>query len=215
MLPHPSQNGNDEALRPKIIIYKLSGNVIYWQRYITNLGEREMNNIFIGFLFVYLDFNITFGTSRVGLIPDFIGFILIAIGVAELTAGNDRFSRVRPLAIGMAVYTGLLYGMDLLGVSYNLGILSFLLGLASLIVSFYISYSIVRGVQDLEVSLGQNLNGGPLYSAWLALAVCTVAIYVLILVPGLNVLCVIVSLVIGIVFLVMFSKTKNLYYYGK
>jgi hypothetical protein len=173
-----------------------------------------VNNIFYGFIFVYLDFSITFGATRVGLIPDFIGFILISIGVAELTAGNDRFSRVRPLAIGMAVYTGILYALDLFGISYSLGILSFFLGLASMIMSFYISYSIVRGVQDLEMTLGQDLNGGPLNTAWLALVLCAGVTYALSLVPALAVVCLIASIVIAIVFLVMFNKTKNLYYGG-
>lgn len=171
-----------------------------------------MNNIFIGLLFVFLDFDIQFGASKVGLIPDFIGYILIFIGLAELTAGNDRFSRVRPFAVYMAVYTGVLYAMDLFSISYNLGIISSLLDLASLIVSLYISYSIVRGVQDLETLLEQDLNGGPLYNTWLALVVCTVAIFFIAFVPGLNVLCLIAGVVVGIVFLVMFNRTKNLYY---
>lgn len=35
-----------------------------------------MRNIFIGFLFVFLDFNLSLGTSQIGLIPDFVGYIL-------------------------------------------------------------------------------------------------------------------------------------------
>lgn len=174
-----------------------------------------MNNIFYGLLFVFLDFDVIFGTSKVGLIPDFIGYILISAGLAELTAGNDRFSRARPFAIAMAVYTAILYGMDLLGITYYLiQPVPFLLGLASTIVSLYVSYGIVTGVKDLEAALGQDLNSRPLYSMWTALAVLSLAIYLLYLIPGINLLCMIAGLVVGIAFIVLFSRTKNLYYYG-
>lgn len=62
-----------------------------------------MNNIFYGMLFVFLDLDLNFGDSKVGLIPDFIGYILIFVGLAELTAGKDRFSRTMPFAAAMAV----------------------------------------------------------------------------------------------------------------
>lgn len=167
-------------------------------------------------LFVFLDFDLKFGSSKVGLIPDFIGYILIFVGLAELTAGNDRFSRARPFAAAMAVYTGILYGMDLLGISYTLGtLIPFLLGLASTLISLYISYNIVMGVKDLEAALEQDLNSRPLYSMWIALAIFSLAIYAIILIPGLNPLCIIAGFVVGIAFIVLFNKTKNLYYGGR
>jgi hypothetical protein len=175
-----------------------------------------VNNIFYGLLFVFLDFDVTFGYSKVGFIPDFIGYILIFTGLAELTAGNDRFSRARPFAIAMAVYTAILYVMDLFAVPLYLGaLISFVLGLASTLMSLYISYNIVMGIKDLEAALGQDLNGGPLFSTWTALAILSLALYVLILIPGLNFICMIAGLVVGIVFLVLMSRTKNLYYYGR
>ncbi len=174
-----------------------------------------MNNIFIGMLFVFLDFNIDFGTTRVGLIPDFIGYILIAQGLAELTAGNDRFSRVRPVAIGMAVYTALLYALDLFGMLLTTEpLLMFLLGLASTILSLYVSYSVVMGINDLEAALEQDLNARSLYTAWTVLAVLSLAVYMLSLLPVLSLVCLIAGFIVGIVFLVMLNRTKNLYYNG-
>lgn len=174
-----------------------------------------MNNIFYGMLFVFLDFNIQFGTTTVGLIPDFIGYILIVQGLAELTAGDDRFARVRPTAIGMAVYTGVLYAMDLFGISPAMPpLFVFLLGLASKLVSLYVSYNIVMGVNDLETLLGQDLNGRSLYTAWTILAVLSLAVYMLLLIPALGAICLIAGFVVAIVFLVALSRSKNLYYKG-
>lgn len=173
-----------------------------------------MNNIFIGMLFVFLDFNIDFGTTRVGLIPDFIGYILVAQGLAELTAGNDRFSRVRPVAIGMAVYTALLYVLDLFGMLLTSEpLLMFLLGLA-IILSLYVSYGVVMGINDLEAALEQDLSARSLYTAWTVLAVLTLAVYMLSLLPVLSLVCIIAGFVVGIAFLVMLNRTKNLYYNG-
>jgi hypothetical protein len=180
------------------------------------IGSVNVNNIFYGLLFVFLDFNVTFGNSKIGLIPDFIGFILIFTGLKELSAGKDRFSHARPFAAAMAVYTGILYGMDMLGISYRLeALIPFALGLVSTLVSLYISYNIVTGIKDLEAALGQDLNSRPLYSMWVALAALNLAIYFLFLIPEINLLCIIAGLVVGIAFLVLFSKTKNLYYGGK
>ncbi len=174
-----------------------------------------MNNIFIGMLFVFLDFNLEFGATRVGLIPDFIGYILIVQGLTELTAGKDRFSRVRPVAIGMAVYTAVLYALDLFGMLLTTEpLLAFFLGLASTILSLYVSYGVVMGINDLEAALEQDLNARSLYTAWTVLAVLSLAVYMLSLIPVLSLVCLIAGIVVGIVFLVMLNKTKNLYYNG-
>lgn len=170
-----------------------------------------MQNIFIGFLFVFLDFNLTFGTTQVGLIPDFVGYILVFQGLAELDTMSPRFVKARPFALGMAVFTGLLYVMALFGIGTN-DILSFVLGLVSTLISLYISYNIVMGVKDIEASSGRFLNAQGLYSSWTLLAILSLIVYLLIIIPILNVLCIIAGLIAGIVFLVSFNKTKNLYY---
>ncbi len=170
-----------------------------------------MRNIFIGFLFVFLDFNLTLGASQIGLIPDFVGYILVFQGLTELEKMSARFIKARPFALGMAVYTGLLYALALFGIGTN-DIVSFVLGLVSTLISLYISYNIVMGVKEIEASSGRFLNAQGLYSNWTLLAILSLIVYLLLFIPILNVLCIIAGLVAGIVFLVSFNKTKNLYY---
>ena len=44
-----------------------------------------MSKIFAGFLFVFLNFNLTLNqTYTVNLLPDFIGFLLLYLGTREL-----------------------------------------------------------------------------------------------------------------------------------
>lgn len=166
-------------------------------------------------LFVFLDFYVDFGGSRIGLIPDFIGYILIAYGLKELTTGSDRFSRVRPLVIVMVVYTAFLYGMDFLGAPFFLiRDVYFILGLVSVLISLYISYKIVTGIKALETGLEQDLEGRRLYSVWAVSAILSLVVYALNLLPVPNWLCNVAGLIVGIVFLVYLNRTRRLYYGG-
>ena len=80
-----------------------------------------MSNIFIGALFVFLNFTININGIKIGLIPDFIGYIIMVKGLAELENESPYFLKAKGFAKGMAVYTAILYAMDLFGLSYNFG----------------------------------------------------------------------------------------------
>ena len=43
-----------------------------------------MRAIFVGFLFIFFNLNITAGDSVIGLIPNFVGYILLVRGIKEL-----------------------------------------------------------------------------------------------------------------------------------
>ncbi len=170
-----------------------------------------MRKIFIGFLLIFLDFNLTFGNCTLGLLPDFVGYILLMRGLDELVSENPRFKKIRPWALGMAIYTGILYAADIFGLSTNAEIIAFILGLASIVISLYISYNITAAVQEMETAYMRDLNAKPLMSAWTVLAVLDILTYALLLIPVLNLFCIIGAVVAGIVFLVQFNRTKNRY----
>ena len=172
-----------------------------------------MKRILIGFLMIFLDFNLTLGASKIGLIPDFIGYIVMRNGLLEMTEESPRFIKAKPFATFMAVYTGILYLVDLVGLSASLDILSIILGIASTIITLYISYNIVMGVKDMEAHYNTLLCGNSLKTTWTILAVCNIVSFVFISVPTptLATICVIVSFIAGIYFLIVFNTSKNLY----
>lgn len=170
-----------------------------------------MSKIFMGMLLVFLDFNLDIGAIRIGLIPDFLGYIFILQGLAQLADKSERFSKVRPFAFGMLIFTAIHYLFGLLGISVTLGIADYLLSFLSTLVSLYIAYGIVMGAKDIESANGQNLGSAQLLSRWKLLAILSVLVYFLFLIPVLNLVCIIASIVIGIVFLVALYRTKNLY----
>lgn len=170
-----------------------------------------MNKLMVGLLLVFLDFNLTINNAKIGLLPDFIGYAVMLGGLSELSGESPYFEKIRPYTIGMIIYTGVLYGMDLIGFSASPGIYSYILAILSTVVSLYISYGIVMGVKDLEIRLHTPLNGESLYSAWIFLAVMNAVVYISLLVPSLAILCIIAALIGAVWFLVAFNRTKNLY----
>lgn len=171
-----------------------------------------MKNIFIGFILIFLDFSLNIGNSQIGLIPDFVGYIVMISGLEEMAVESTLFIKVKPYVTGMALYSGLLYVLDLIGVYVTLGILSYVLALISIALSLYISYNIVMGVIDMEGKYNTILNGDSLKSTWTLLAVFNILTFVSLLIPPIALICIIVTFIIAICFLVAFNNSKNLYY---
>ena len=173
-----------------------------------------MKNIFIGMIFVFINLNLDIDTTRIGLIPTFVGYIFMVRGLSELVGISDRFLKVKPFAIGMAIYSIVLYALDLLGISLALGwSFSYILSLISSAVSLFISYGIIMGIKDIEIMRLKELNSERLYTAWKLLAFTSIASHLLIvIVPMLAFMSTVISLIIGVYYLFVFNETKNLYH---
>lgn len=172
-----------------------------------------MKNIFIGFIFALLDFDLDIGRASIGLIPDFIGYILILNGFKEMSQHSSFFSMAIPRVQGMAVLSTVAYLIDLFGA--DLGIISTLIGLAGTILSIYIAYDTVKGIQDTERIYSINLNGQALRSAWNVWKVCTILSYILLvtlLFAIFSPIAAFISFIASVCFLVALNKSRNLYY---
>ena len=93
-----------------------------------------MKTVFWGFFLILLNFNLSFNSHVLNLLPDFAGYLLLYRAGEALAEENRRFGQLRPFEMGMAVYTGLLWVGDLLGVTSS-GPVSTLLGLAAAVVA--------------------------------------------------------------------------------
>ena len=160
-----------------------------------------MRQIFLGMLFVFLDFNLNLGNVTLGLIPDFVGYILLIRGLDALAAESRRFVQARPWAVVAAAYSGALYGLDLLGIGSSLGIFAWALGLASLALSAYLSGLVVRGILEMERTKGCGLAGSALQGCWMAAVITSALCYPLAFVPVLGWSCVLAGLICNILFL--------------
>lgn len=171
-----------------------------------------MGNLFIGFMLIFLDFNLNLGNSTIGLIPDFIGYIVMIKGLEQMDDESAFFMKIKPYVTGMAFYSTFLYLLDLLGVSISLGVLTYVLAIISTVISLYISYNIVMGVIDMEGKYNTTLNGNSLKSTWTLLAVFNILSFVTLMIPLISLISIIGSFIVAIIFLVAFNNSKNLYY---
>jgi len=176
-------------------------------------GRQDMHKIFIGLLLVFLDFNLDLGTSRIGLIPDFLGYISILQGLKEMENKSVNFLKVIPVTKLALILSIVIYILDLAGLSLNPDnrILPVAFGIVMTIISLYISYYIVQGVFDLQEKTGYDLNGNKLHTAWKLVAVFSVLVYPMFFILGLNIISIVLAFVFHIYFLHYFNITENTY----
>lgn len=171
-----------------------------------------MQLLFIGMIFIFIDFNITFGSAVISLIPDFVGYIFIYKGLLELVEESPHFQQALPLSKIMIVVMSVIYAMDVLSITTTSLFFKVLLGMITIAITLYTIYQIVCGVLDIEVSKNIDLFGEKLFSTWKIWAIFTALSTILILVPMLSVIFVLISLIMAIIFLVTFYKSKTQFY---
>ena len=175
-----------------------------------------MRSIFIGMLFVFVNINIIIGSSLIGLVPTFFGYLCILGGLSELKGYSTCFTKATPWVKGMVIYSAFCYAMNLLGagaVDNPYGLLfGSILGISLTIISLFIAYNIIMGIKDIETTKVQNLNSVQLYSTWKMLAVLSIGASVFIFVPVLNLACAIAGFVVAVYYIFIFNKTKKLFY---
>ena len=142
-----------------------------------------MNLIFAGLIFVLMDINNQFGTITINLLPsfdilpDFLGYLLIALGLRTTADKSICFKKVRPYIRAAGVYTLLLYALDFLEITDRLGALGLFAHLIATILTLYTTYLIGLGLNDLEDARFCVLRAYAVYEAWRALMISRVAAY--------------------------------------
>ena len=170
-----------------------------------------MQNIFLGMLFAFLDFDINLGNRTIGLMPDFVGYLLMIKGLEEMTAESALFEKARPWALGMSVYTGVLYAMAFLAMPVQLRLLNWVMGVAALVASLVISRWILRGILEIEAKRRIQLQSFQLEQLWKPLAIIQLVVAVFGWFPLIGWMCALAAFVMSVCYLVAFYKTKNLY----
>ena len=171
-------------------------------------------------MLVFLNFDLNIGDSKIGLIPNFLGYWFILQGLEEVDELSNQFHKVKPLAKVMIVYSGINYAIDLFGIFPSIdlfdtviadALLVVIFGVLSTILSLLISYSIIMGIKDVQDSKKQELNADNLYSTWKLMAVFSVLTFVLLSIPTIAIVSIIISFVIAVYYLYTFNKTKVLF----
>ena len=135
-----------------------------------------MLELFIGLIFVLIDFDLVFnGVYAVGLVPDFIGYILLIRGFTKMLKESERFRKMRPLATFMVLYSALHYVLNATGIVMTLGgVLGVGLMIAAVAVPLIILYNVIEGLHDIEIERHCDLKTKKMHKFFLPYAIANV-----------------------------------------
>ena len=174
-------------------------------------GGNAVKGIFWGFFLIFINFYVTINGHTLNLLPTFAGYILLYRAAGELLGESGRFGKLRPFAVAVAIYTGILWVGDLLGVT-GANWLSTLLELAALAVALYISWSVIQAILEMETHYGTDLNGTSARTAWFVLLAAQIAGTLGGLLLDALALMALIALLVGIIwFLAALWKCAGLY----
>lgn len=130
----------------------------------------------IGLILVFFYFNIDLGGRVLDLLPDAVGYLLIAFNAWKFRERSYAFSNLAALSIALAVYS------TVVRLILPTGIAGLAASLLELILQLYLLKLIVSGVEDIGRLEGTHLNGAILdrwrlwlSAAWAAVFVCAAA----------------------------------------
>lgn len=171
-----------------------------------------MKSIFLGFVFISLNFSITLGSMKIGLIPSFVGYYLLAQGMRELAQKSNTLGRNVAFSNVLMVISLISYIMDIFGASVNLGFLSTGIGIVMTIVKIYFEYQVITGLFEVESYHNASFGVANCKSKWVIATVVVLLQLVIIWISVLNLVGTIVAFVVEIVFLIELNNVKNSYY---
>ena len=142
------------------------------------------------------------------LLPDFVGYILIYLGMNEMRLASLTYAQTQKLAGGAAVYEGILWIAALTQAGFG-GSAAVLLRVASLVLKLLVTFYVWVGVRELEQTPGApDMGSKNMRICWWGLLIC----WVVSLLPiALSQLAVILSIVAALGYLLFYYHAWQLY----
>ncbi len=125
-----------------------------------------------GLILVFFNINVTIGGRAIDILPDFIGYLLIAGNAAKLKKDAYNFNRAGYFGIFMAVYS------VAVRVFSPTGLLGLALSVTEIIAMLYLLKLLTDGVAELEDAVGTHLNGFILDRWRLAVEIAYIVSYI-------------------------------------
>ena len=171
-----------------------------------------MKKVFLGFLFLFINCNISLGSITINFLPEFVGYILLIIALKELNVQNKNFDKAKPIVGIMCVFSVVFFFINLFNVfSSNLAMIGFVFSAFLVLGALYVTYYIVLGIIDIEMETQVDLAGDKLYVRWKDNAFVQVASFVCLFIPFVNLLAMLVSIFTAFMLVFAAYKTSVLY----
>ncbi len=171
-----------------------------------------MNSIFFGLLLVILDFNIYLEVTTIGILPDFVGYILIIIGFTYLSDINKYFQIGAKVSIACAIISFIHYILAMFGVMMNLSYFAFGFDILLFILLAITLYLLTKAITEIENEYDHYLYGDMLSVVWKAnLATYALVIIATFVMNVLAAIALIISVIILLTYMVIFLKSKKVF----
>lgn len=134
----------------------------------------------IGFLFIAFDVGVTLaGNMKLEVPPDFLGYLLILIGMHRCREESRHFANARSFSWVGLILSGLWFGIKLTGIKNMPFSVPVIIELAELVVSIIVIYLLVAAIREQEELMQLRLGGKALKWVWIGYSVLLVLSYVL------------------------------------
>lgn len=170
-----------------------------------------MHKLFIGLIFIMLDFYMNAGDATIGVLPDFVGYLFLYKGLQELADESARFPKLINWTLGMAIFSGVLYIMDLLALPVQLAFVGWLLNIAAQGVFFWILFQIICGIREMELYKSVELKSHRMKSLWQVWIGVAAIAELCSWIPAVGFIAAIATMIVSVCFLVAFYQAQKQY----
>jgi len=169
-----------------------------------------MNLIIWGLVCIFLDVNLPIGPVTIDIIPDFLGFILIAIGMKAYASQSEYYRKMRPFVWGAAAVSAAVYIANMFGVIPLNTLPAVIITVILMVLYLITTYYIYRGIRELEQKQDHVLGAENLRRIWIVMVVSEALTLICYYLPVLILLQMIVSFAANVAFLVQIIRTKKI-----
>ena len=166
-----------------------------------------MFKIFAGLLLVFLDFNLIFVESLIDVLPDFLGYIIVYLGLKDLSDHAPSFNSAKIICFIMCIYSISEFWCSLLGL---LSIFSYTAILGS-IGYLSLNYMIIKGIKEIEENINIDLDSYSLLQSWKYLSLFTIVAFLTFMSSVLTSIFSIIAFVFTIIYLYRLYKTTKMF----
>lgn len=121
-----------------------------------------MTLLWLGILCILLDLRIILLTISLNIFPDFVGFILLYLGLKKLTVFSPHFQKGKTVAFVVIFIAILLEIISFFTIELPL-VMTMFVRIARDGILFYLLYQIIKGIMDIEKEEKQNYKTQIIY----------------------------------------------------
>lgn len=172
-----------------------------------------MKKLFVGIALIFLDVNLFLGNGVVGLLPDFLGYFFILLGLKELEEYSDRIPDIRTYTLVALAFSALVYVLDAFGVTSLFGEVGLIIvKLMMTGAALFISNRLIFAMNDIEIALRREMNSISLMNSWRMAAIFLIFAYAMMVLPNTAGYSSVVFMAAGLFYVFTFSKSVRLFY---